>query len=212
MKKIVAREFLVFVAFILLIGISVLILFSYNYIQSRNVDIKQNKISQLSREKDVVIKPYRDKLKKRKWFYDLNRELGLLDFSSLNQERFEAAILVRFEKLAQKDSLIQIEKKINPRFLSLIVKNFGSINEFNKFLLKNCFTREDTLNIIKYDNLKIQIEKESKLVLKFKENKLNSYDMLYYLKWIAVILAFILFVLRYFYYSIIWSVNVLKNS
>ncbi|MCB0401699.1 MAG: hypothetical protein KDD41_06415 [Flavobacteriales bacterium] len=195
-NKIIAREFLLIILSIIILGIAYVSIKIYNYYHESKIieledkiDIEKNQLESIN---------FYEKKYNQKWLYEKYQV-----HYSYNM------FWDRLQQLAEKDSIQYLWNRMNQEnndFLFSI--GFNHHTDFQEFILLNSFNIEDKR---KYKNiLKIKIDlKNEKL---FHESKnINNYEIKKLLKSLSIILLLLFFIIRYLYYSIKWSIKTLKS-
>lgn len=210
-KKIIAREFLVFLALVIIGGIIVLCVFPYNAIKQNKVDKLDLNIVQLENEIDSLGGNAIKKQKKQEWYYSkLSSEF---DVEKPPYDKL-STFWERLEKHAKQDSLKYkwIDKwsdKVQEFHSELDFKNG---NQFQDFVLNNSLTKSDSLDLKKTEKLKSELEKITEDRNETKWDKVSENHHLDIAGGVFIFLFIIMFILRYIYYAIKWSFRTLKNE
>jgi hypothetical protein len=211
-KKIIAQEFITLTLVLALGLISFLCTYPYNAFKQIQVVNKSTEISEKRKQSYSLSISYQSKLDKQNWFfekfsnyYDLSGDTTL-DSSNEVWKRFEwnalnNKIKYKWENFWAKDD-ISYFKEIG----------FSNPEALHSFIVKNRITKIDST---KYDSSKI-INTNIALLTKSKseyESDILSYNEQTDFTMKAIIIYFILFFgVRYFFYSLKWSLKILKQK
>ena len=205
-KKIIAREFLVFLALVIIGGIIVLCVFPYNVIKQNKVDKLDSRLVQLENEIDSLGGNAIKKQKKQEWYHSKLSPEPPYDKLSTFWERLE--------KHAKQDSLkyywIDRWSYSTQEFHSGL--DFKNGNDFQDFVLNNSLTKSDSLDLKKTGKLKSELEKITEDRNETKRDKVSDNHHLDIAGGVFIFLFIIMFILRYIYYAIKWSFRTLKNE
>jgi hypothetical protein len=205
-KKTIAREFLYF-----LISCAIgIITFTATYISNT---IKKNQIQNIEAKifdkkniSDSLSKQFKNKIDNQSWFYvEFNNKVS-------NHYKSYEKLWKRLENLSLNDS---VEYKWNNHWEKSLINfnnemGFKNPKEFNNFIIKNSLTKNE-----KYiKDLSTKIELEIMTLYKSKKQIINKIHppeiQSEYGKLAIIISLIILFGLRYLYYSVKWSLKILK--
>lgn len=195
LKKIIARETLVFFGFVILFGISWFIVHSYSRIHNKNV----------TEEKRFLYKELQSqKIEKSRIQQKINR-------IEEKREMFPQYALTTLERWQLHDS---IELVWNTIWTEKIVKNynrkgFSSPKELSLYLIENNSIILDSLS----QKFKSSVNEMATTLIKVRKSQNSYFSMPEYkkmLKSIGLLIFIFLFVLRYCIYAIKWSVKTLR--
>lgn len=213
-KKIIAREIL-FLAFCLITGmLAFLCIYLYNfYNQNRTTDIRKL-VSVKNTIADSLSKPYKDKYIEQLQFTKIvfseyTTDYVDSDFHNMNRNFWQV-----YYNLAKKDSIKYIWENVLDIKLTSAYKKYGleTPEKFQEYILKNHINKSDSE---KYNLSSFEYER-SKL-LQTKMNLINesiiTLESQTYLAFLVLgSIFFLLFPVRYFLYSITWSMKILKED
>ena len=192
-KKVIAREFLVIIACLVITGLSFPILKFHNHNQNKKYNVANDNL-----ENNV----YSKKINAQNIFFDgFAKEFDLKYNGEYN--RFRDALWRSLATDVENDSInYKWMSNKKPKFITF-VKNTGIANAegFKKFLLDNTIS-------------KTEIKKQEAQVDKLHYEKaqiLSPEEINELLLKIFVISIIVLFLLRYIFYGIVWSVKTLKS-
>jgi hypothetical protein len=209
-KKIIAREFLT-LTLVLTIGlISFLCTYPYNTYKRYQVENKSTEISEKSKMIDTLSQSFKNKINQRKWLFDKYTK----QWDSGDEFNTPDKLWKRLDFLALNDSIKFNWKNVWDKDLIAFNKEIGFSNpdDFQSFIDKNRITKLDSLN---FDsslsiNSKIALLTQNK---KDYESKILSYNLQTEFGLKALIICFIiLFGFRYLFYSLKWSLKILKQK
>jgi len=210
-KKKLAREFLLLTLSLVLGVIVFLSIYPYNAFKRHQSDNLSTEITDKTKVADSLIKTYHLKCNKQKWFYDQFKEEYDLTDTSINTSDKWWRI---FEKYKNMDTLLyRWNHKWDKEQINTIVKiGFELPKKLNEFIIKYSISDTDLIN----KNSAKKIYEENKR-LKTDEvaarNKIvDSKEQLSIGIWALIISAFVLFVLRYLFYAIKWSIKTLRQK
>ncbi len=210
-KKIIAREFLLLM---LSIGIGLaafLCTYLYNFYQQTKSQNISNKIKVEEYTADSLVRPFNNKIKQHELFYNQNNEKIDLSGSRYDSPR---KLWSRVNDLALKDS---IRIKFRTIWTSELKKVLGEIGFDNPEKLQSSIDKnritpgdsskyEEAKNIrTKISLLKREIGSRNSKVLFIKSQTEFSF-------WAFCISIIILFVIRYIFYAVKWSANILRQK
>ncbi len=209
--KIIAREFLVLLALVIIGGIIVLCVYPYNAIKQNKVDELDSKIVQLENKIDSLGRNAIKKEEKQEWYYSkLSSEFNIEKPPYNRLSDFWG----RLEKHAKQDSLQYkwIDKwsdKVQEFHNKLGFKNG---KDFQDFVLNNSLTKSDSLDLNKTAELNIELEKITADRNETKWDIVSENDHLDIAGGVFIFLFVVMFILRYLFYAIKWSFRTLKNE
>jgi hypothetical protein len=204
-KKIIAREFLLLLAVVFLIGLIYSGFRAYNLFKKIKVELVkkdltrledsyQNFLSKPLKPKDPIL----DQICLNKMFYfQLNNgeiEDKTVFYNKFPQLKKDSVLLTASFDYA---ATIQSRKHKSRKEINMLFPEFFIINQSDVDSLKHYTT---------------QIEVFQNEILKFNDSKISSKQILNYLYILSCIILIILFGLRYLFYSIKWSIQTLKSN
>lgn len=210
-KKIIAREFLILLAMAILGGLLVLCVFPYNAIKQNRINDLVLKEVQLKNNIDSLGAKALEKQKKNEWYY---KKLG----SEFNFEKPPYTKIntfwTRIKTLAEKDSLKEMysdkwSEKVKKFHSDLGFKNG---DEFQNFVINNSLTKSDSIDLIKTDKLKTELNKIIDERYDIESEKVSENHHIDIAGGIFLALFIIMFLMRYLFYAIKWSFRILKTE
>lgn len=210
-KKIIAREFLILLALIILTSIIFLCVFPYNSFQKSNIDKIDNSLIEKEKLTENLNKTVNQKIENQEWFFEkLSNE-----FDIANSENSKLKTLWPIlQKIAENDS---IEHRWNNKWeksLKDFHKRIGFKNatDLEAFIKRNSISLNDSIQLKKSDKIRKEITELKNRRTEFKGKILNENAKFKLAGGIGVILFGILFLLRYLIYAVNWSVGTLKEK
>lgn len=213
-KKIIAKEFLILTLSLFILLISYLSILIYNY----TIDKKITKINNVYNHKytiaDSLCYNYKTKSEEQhKFLRTLDSELSNSISKMKSKEIVEQWNILY--KLAKNDS---IEYRWNHKWDKnqiYFINQYGikTSKEFKEYILKNIVTKEDYRNYNEGKKIKFNIA--NTLLLEKKNlirGKFDIKETISFLSKVLIISFIILFVLRYIYYALKWSIIILKKQ
>ncbi|MCF6404814.1 hypothetical protein L3C95_18085 [Chitinophaga filiformis] len=206
-KKIIAREFLLLLLCAALAIFTFLGIYPYNFLKKRQIEALTIEITDKKNHADSLLAHVERKASKQFKFTNWYAH-------TFNVPREHQKIWMHFYKMAQTDSIKQLcEPNSNRDFVAFLNQTgFKSPERFKSFILKNTLTLKDIhakeASIIankEADSMAIQRDELTTQILPFKSQLGISY-----LVFLTGLVA--LFLLRYVYYGIKWSILVLKQK
>ncbi|MFC4263843.1 hypothetical protein ACFOWM_13180 [Ferruginibacter yonginensis] len=223
-KKIIAREFLILFVVVAISLITFLSVYAYNHYYQNKIDNLTNKISAKKILQDTLANLTNAKKEKQLWFaneyytnYDFSTSTRKLDFYTESG----LPIFGKNQNLKMFDRLIELNKKDS---LLLIFTRNNIFEEFGKhfnfktpldlknFVTENTITSSDLVklkqsNTVSNEIKALELEKENAQV------KVVSLGTHKHLVIMSFLYSFILlFLFRYSFYGIKWSINTLKKN
>ena len=166
----------------------------------------ENQISSKQRIADSLMQRYDRKLKNQTWFFnELNNEFDIQNYTLEKSWQ-------RLAELSKEDSLIAFYKMNEKLFLAFNKQmGFETPNKWKDFIEDNLFQQIDINNknksskiITEIERLKIQKKDIQKKILIKSEQVRISFNAF-------VFSGILLFLLRYIFYGIRWSIKTLKH-
>jgi hypothetical protein len=210
-RKIVAREFIIFIITLVITLLGFLYTVFYNIsidnkIKALNVDFANN-----VRMGDSLSKIYKAKTNNQQWLYfQLLKEVDLGSASYNNYE----SLWRRFEEISKHDSLIYKYDYVWSNSVTEPFKHIGfnTAEKLNDFIERNAISSKDSIdykhsNNIFDKNKLISTQIHHQGTLKFTSRKQLTFSSYCFLA------AFtILFIFRWIFYGIKWSIKTLKEK
>jgi hypothetical protein len=210
-KKVIAKEFLLLIV-IIVIGIICLSFTLLNNLYfEKKAENLQIEIKQKNREVINLVNPLYSKIKQRNWFYNQLNNRANLYKSKYNTP---SKLWKRFDELALSDSLlIRYETKWTPSTKIMFAEmGFNIPDQLQKFIVTNRINSTDNLKNKEAENIKKEVVIQKMQVETYHSKILSSEGQNQYLLWSMFISFLALFILRYIYYGIKWSINILKEK
>jgi hypothetical protein len=210
-KKIIAREFLTLTLVLTLGLISFLCTYPYNAFKRNQVERKSIEISEKSKRADSLSLSFKNKIDQQKWFFDKYSSHWDISGDKINTSE---KLWKRLDFLALNDSIKYKWQNVWDKDLIEFNKELGFLNpdEFQSFIDKNRITKTDSTN---YDS-SLSINSEVAALTQNKkdyDSKILSFNEQTEFGLKASIICFIiLFGFRYLFYSIRWSLKILKQK
>ncbi|MFM2225671.1 MAG: hypothetical protein RJA07_1873 [Bacteroidota bacterium] len=202
-KKIIAREFLLL---ILSMAIALVVFggtYLYNFIQEKRVQkievqISAKKLLVDSLGSGIIL----EKRNQRNWFYNANRkyygDLTIDSFWNLMQLRRDSFV-IRYHKI------------YTPELKSFLTSlGFETPEKLRDFVVSNLFNEKDFAIIRKQQIIEKEIKKLEKEKIEITE--ISQQEAKQISNWTFVISIIVLFLLRYLFYGIRWSLKTLKQE
>jgi RNAse (barnase) inhibitor barstar len=210
-KKIIAREFLLFLCCIG--GGLIVFLFtaSNNSLKKSKLDKLQNEVNLSEKNNQNLSNSHNKKIETQAWFFNkTNKKFDLLNSKYNNPDK----LWERLNILIQKDSLEYKYKNSNGLRESFRIAGFENFESAKKFIQKNNLNTVEISSIQQYAKTKSK-SKIIKLKSKIKEVKrsLLSENKQIDISLYGILLSFIfIFPLRHIFYSVSWSFKILKQQ
>lgn len=207
-KKVIAREFLIFLSCIILAFFIFLGTILYNYIFYQKSNMVKDLVESISNKADSLEYDYVVKSNSQQVYYNAFTER--FEFGDKGRIEFWN----RSEELIRNDSLIYLW---NNRWNSVIKESFkeigySNVNDLVEFIRINSHTSQEIRNKSAADSLKNEIRKLNQEIRYYKSRSLytNEENILGLIS--LTILAIIAFPLRYGVLSVRWSIRTLKQK
>ena len=210
-KKVIAREFILFIITILLVAGAFAGTYIYNFIQNNQVMQLDDRIVKKTVMAGSLAKPYKLKMQNQQWFYDKNNEIVDLTHTDMNSPY---KLWQRLDYLAATDSIqIKLDSVWTPEIKELLVTiDFDNPQKLIAFIDKNRITETDSADFAKATTVYSEIEKVKQLKAVYKAKMFPFDKRVSFTMWIMGIALIVLFGLRYLIYAIGWSVKILKQK
>jgi hypothetical protein len=208
-KKIVARECLVFFSLVGIVLLTYIVILVFNHFKSNEVSRLEVETHLKRVAADSVVQNVWQKNETQNEFTK-----SYVRYFKLSKEEFtNSKVWNQFYKVARADSMAyKWENEYKDWAVPFLKKQgFNSPDEFQSFILKNILNTKD-IN----DNrlaIKLYAERDSlQSKLDTARKKIVTTNGLTRTIWITVAISFfVLFVIRYIYYAIKWSIKTLKQ-
>ena len=207
-KKIIAKEFILAVITLTISIIAFFITFPYDYNFNRKINKLNTSIDKMIKTADSLSADYDKKADNQDYFFsEFNNKYG--EFYKSKEELF-----IRLDELLKKDSIkIKWEKVWDKDLINLHISlGFPNSESFINFLSQNIITDNDRAFKNESDSLKIKIEGSKLKINIFNSKKLTFADRINFSLMIFLCVIFFLFLLRYIFYGIQWSLKILKDD
>jgi len=210
-KKIIAREFLLLLALILLSALIFVCVFPYNSYQENRIEKINKKLIEREKLNDSLHKSVNEKIKKQEWFFEKISS----EFDISNSEYSELKTLWPIlQRIAENDST---EHRWNNKWEKSLIDFHKSIGfkkgkDLQIFILNNSITSKDSIQLNKSNEIQKEITELSKQKIELKNRIFQYSEKRNFIIGISAILFGILFVLRYLFYGIKWSIKELNDK
>lgn len=209
-KKIIAREFLLLMLTIGIGLITFLSIYLYNfYLKTKSQNLLNEYFAKESIA-DSLRKPFYSKKNHQEWFYNIQNEKIDLSGSDYNSPE---KLWKRLDELALKDSIILKYHTVWGADLKRILQDIGFNNpaKLRDFINDNRITSQDSLNNQKGENIRKDMYTLQSKKYDVEENIISSRKQIHIAIWAIVFSLLFLFIIRYIYYAIKWSVKTLRQ-
>ena len=210
-KKIIAREFLI-LTLILTVGIfSFLFTYPYNAYKRYQVQNINTEISKKRDKADTLSLSFTNKINQRKWYFEKYSNKWDISGDEINTSD---KLWKRLDFLALNDS---IKFKWNNVWDKQIVEfnneiGFSNPNDFQSFIDKNRLTKVDLSNYDSFLAINSEITILDKNKMEYESEILSFNERTNFGLTVLVICFLILFGFRYLFYSLKWSLKILKQN
>lgn len=210
-KKIIAREFLVFLLCIAIAIIAFLSIYPYNYLKQNHINNLTKEIAAKRTLADSLSKSYAKKYDNQIWFTNKIRSKFNVSKSA---EYGNLKLWNTLYDIAKSDSIKFKWGKVWSKELVIFIKELGfeTPDKFQSFILKNITNSKDIKeNRVAYkinaeaEALQIKSHEISQKILSL-ENQLRTAGLFF------TIAVAIFFFLRYIFYGVRWSVSTLNRK
>jgi len=211
-KKFIAREFIFFIA-VIIIGVAA---FPSTYIYNNNLESKIQKIASDIKFKekisDSLSSIYALKNEKQKWFYvEYRKSYNAVNTSDL--EYTQDQLWLGLTRAAEDNNIRYKWKNWDSKITSPFAElKLSTPEALQKFLLDNEFVGIDTINHNKSLNIIQEIRAFKEREREVNSQKLSFKNQIRFGINSSLIAALILFVFRYLIYGMLWSVKTLKSK
>ena len=210
-KKIIAREFLILICYLLIAILTFICTYPYNYFLKSGISKLDRETKALESKVDSFQQPFKKKIAEQKRVYS-----GWMDNEALDPNAYSDYKVhwERLEYLHKKDSISFKYKNVWGKVIIDHLQNMGfsTSKELNGFISKNSMTeiektaqKKSTRLEAKILNLREKYEQKKLSVLSF-NNQLEI--LLIFL----VFSGFIVYPLRFLIYCTKWSLKTLKDN
>ena len=204
-KKVVAKEFLFLILTISLTLISFFTIYPYNNFKKYQVKEIGKKI--LLIEDSISRNSFNIKNKGKNEFFEIQKSKANLDYT------FDD-FWNRLHYLSSVDSIKYKWENVWRKEIIESLKQSGIKNgeDFNKFILENNFTKDDTASKVQFERMIMQKEELVNESTLLKNSLINYNTQVDFAKYTFYILLILLFVIRHSYKGVIWSIKTLKDE
>ncbi|HMT00408.1 MAG TPA: hypothetical protein PKA12_16765 [Saprospiraceae bacterium] len=209
-KKTIAREFLILI-FSLSIGfVSFLCTYPYNTFKRYKKEQINSEIIKKNKLYDSISALYISKIENQEWFF--NKLVS--NYSLIRETKYNTRekLWKRLNTLASKDSIKYKWDFSNKDFLDFHNEiGFSDPEALQTFILKNRLSKKDSINYNTGKAIKLEINELGKNMRQTERNILSFKNQIQTGKQTFFICVILLFGIRYLFYSIAWSLNVLRK-
>lgn len=210
-KKIIAREFLIFLICVVIALVTFLTIYPYNYFKRNQIDSLTKEISEKKLISDSLSKSYKLKTEKQFWFTD--KYISKFDLPR-NKDYNNAKVWNRLYEIAKSDSVRYKWEKTWDKELIAFNKELGfdTPQSFQNFILTNIIYTKDIEQNKAAEKINSEVDiLQNKMSETYKkivstESQLRTAGLAF------IISVVILFLFRYLFYGIKWSIRTLKQS
>ena len=210
-KKIFAREFLTLILILVLTGLFILIIYSYNAYKQTKIDSIRETINFQNKKSDSLSNQYNEKLSaQRVFFVALTSEFSITD---PEQNSSDKTWKILRDSYYSDSMAIKFEKNWDAKLVSFLKsKGYESGNTFENFVGKNILTKDDSINFQKSDKINQSISGLEKNINNYHYQIISSDEQLRLSLWVLVILLIIIYPLRFLLIGIKWSIKTIKQQ
>lgn len=208
-KKIIAREFLIFIVYALVFGLAFISTIPYNYVIESRIDNLETTSQSLSDSINKIQLHFSPKIDKQKEFFETSKSKGWLTANENYQEFW-----IRLQKSVNNDSLKYKWNKFSANFKDELKDEVGfeTVSDFENYIENNSLTPkevEQNTSAVKLIDERETIESK----IRTEKNKLMDFDdRLEFSLVCLMIIGVLSFPLRYLLYAIKWSIKTLKQK
>ena len=208
-KKILAREFLIFIVCALVFGLAFISTIPYNYIIESRIDNLKTTSQSLSDSINKIQPYFLPKIDKQKEFFETSKSKGWLTTNENYQEFW-----IRLQKSVNNDSLKYKWNKFNAVFKDELKDEVGfeTASDFENFIENNSLTPKE---VEQNTNALTLIDEREIIESKIRTEKyklMDFDDKLIFSLICLMIIGVLSFPLRYLFYTIKWSIKTLKQK
>jgi len=205
-KKIIAREFLILFALIVSGLLTFVCIFPYNLYQQKRINEIENIISERKAIADSLNKSVSEKLKNQKWYHKKITD-------KFNFTKPVKSFWLSVSNHTQNDS---VNYHWNNNWTNNLIEyhktlGFNNAQELESFIKNNSLNKQDSIKLEKTDHIRKEISDFKNRKIKLENKYFDEYDRMELLTGIGIILFGILFLLRYLFYAVKWSIKILKE-
>jgi hypothetical protein len=208
-KRIIAREFLLFLGCVLISSLAFIGTYPYNYSIDSKIDKLEKDIIPLTIAIDSLETTINAKVAKQKWlFEEWQKNTDLADYKDYNE------IWQILEYLHKKDS---IEYKWNNVWANTVLDfnrsvGFKNPTQFDKFIKDNSLNDSELKIATETETVRVKVANLESQIKNYKYKILDIDDQLYFALIFLIITGIITFPIRYLFYSVKWSIRTLKQK
>lgn len=211
-KKIIAREFMALLL-VMTIGLTAFLsIYIFNAIKEKKISRLSNEIKTISKQIDSLLFAYNKKIDKRNWYF---KEWSTYsDLTDDNQYNTLVKVWNRIEYLAQQDSIRYRWQNIWGKDLVIFHKDIGFQNpeEFKAFIDYNRISPKNISDFKIANEKKTIISDLNKQIKETTTSKLSYDEQLDFTTNAILLLCLLIFVFRYLYYGVKWSLKTLNQK
>lgn len=208
-KKIIAREFLIFIVCALVFGLAFISTIPYNYVIESRIDTLEATSQSLSDCINKIQLHFSPKIDKQKEFFETSKSKGWLTTNEKYQEFW-----IRLQKSVDNDSLRYKWNKFSTNFKRELRDEVGfeTASDFENYIVNNSLTPKEVEQ--NTSALKIIDERETiESKIRTEKYKLMDFDDSLEFSLICLMIIGVLsFPLRYLFYALKWSIKTLKQK
>ncbi|MCR9066736.1 MAG: hypothetical protein NXI00_22390 [Cytophagales bacterium] len=208
-KRIIAREFLLFLGCVLISSLAFIGTFPYNYSIDSKIDKFEKDIIPLTITIDSLETPFNAKVSMQKRFFEeWQKNTDLADYKDYNE------IWQRLEYLHKKDS---IEYKWNNVWANTLLEFYRSVgfknpSQLDKFIKDNSLNDSELKIATETETVRVKVANFESQINNYKNEILDIDDQLNFAFIFLIITGVITFPIRYLFYSVKWSLRTLKQK
>lgn len=209
-KKIIAREFLLFLGCVLISSLAFIGTYPYNYSIDSKIDKLEKDIIPLTIAIDSLEKPFNAKLSKQKWFFEEFQKNTVLKQSYRDSKE----LWQRLEYLHKKDSIEYNWNNVWNNALLDYNRSVGFKNptQFDKFIKDNSLNDSELKIATNTETVRVKVANFESQIPKLWHKILDIKDQLNFALIFLIITGVIAFPIRYLFYSVKWSIRTLKQK
>lgn len=211
-KKIVAREFVIFMVSILVGILCSLFIFSYNHYKNNKLDSLTKNINETTTQANKLASAYISKTGRKQWFF--YRYKDAFNVHVDNRYNSSTGVWDMLERLAKNDSIQYKWEHVWDNELLSFIKNLGfnDYNSFETFIESNVINDVDFENHKKSLSLRPKIDSLSSERSKVQSQIFSTEEQVDILIKTLILQAICFFLLRYLFYALRWSLKTLKQK
>jgi len=209
-KKILAREFLIFIVMVVFGVIIFACLYFYNSYQENKIDHISELITNKEFKIDSLQNPVNIKIERQDWYYkEITKDFNF----TIPQARELKTFWSMVYRIAKNDS---INYRWNNQWSDNVIKfhnniGFNTPKELEEFIIVNTLSENDSLKLKKVIDYKDEIYGLEKQKENRERKIISDWRMKDWTIAIIISLICIFFVFRYLFYAIKWSLRTLKS-